>query len=285
MKQFQFCGTCGDNNISAVSNIIVEKYSDMEISCLQILQRFIGGVIKGDINLHLIINNMSIQGIFLKLCDPKQYSDLVFPGSPDYVLSLLPKNLKELLLWKDIELDLIKVARKAESVLDGVKNKGRRRGEDMDDQTEAILLPQVVYEALAIELVDCVRTLGRQLSAIRAQVSVKEASPTATQASFNQLEDDVIDDLISKKICVQEEYMGKEWADVITKDLLRFVKHEKMSEKILAFTEEETKLSPLTAFIEYEDIKHKYPALTELVQQLHALPFEINRKYIMNCDI
>jgi hypothetical protein len=278
MKDFQFCRGCGDNDVSSFMLIEHPQYTNIVMQNVRVLRYFIEGVINSDIDPKNISKTMTFQGIFVKLVDPKQFTDLVFPSTPSHILSALPKDMKDLLLWKDLEVDLIKVAKKAESILEGVKKRGRDQGDVMDEQTQEALLPQIVYEALAVELVDSVRLLGRRLSAVRAQVSVSEASPSSPNAALDQLEPEVVNMLDSNHLAVQVEFMGADWTPLLVNDIRRFVRVEKMSEKMATFSQDETKRSPLTAFLEHEDIHDKYPALAEVVKQLHALPYELNGK-------
>lgn len=276
MKDFLFCRSCGDNDISSFMLLEHPQLSAIVMQNLRILRYFIEGVINGDIDPKYIAHTMSFRGIYVKLVDPKQYTDVVFPGTPSHVLAALPKSIKDLLLWKELQLDLIKVAKVAENILAGVKKRGKEQGDIMDEQTQGALLPQIVYEALAVELVDSVRLLGRRLNAVRAHVSVSEASISSPNASLDQLEPEVIEALDVNHIAVQDEFMGSEWTRLLVNDFRRFVRVEKMSEKMTAFSQDETDRSPLTAFLEQEDIREKYPAIAEVVKQLHALPYEIN---------
>lgn len=277
MKEFEFCGSCGDNNVGIVSLTKNDEYSHVEKKCLRILRTFIESIIKGNINLPALAQEMSVKGIFIKLCDPKQFADLVFPGTPNHILKNLPKNMKDLLLCKDINLDLIAVCKKAVDVLNGAKRRGQSEGEEMDDCLEDAILPHIIYESLALEIVNLVRILGRKLNSIRAQVSIDEASPTSEKASFDQLDGDVIN-TISTGVSIQPEYMGSEWATQILLDVKRFIQMEKMSEKMMTYSNDEANLAPMTSFIDYDDVLDKYPAMVELIQQLHALPYEINGK-------
>jgi hypothetical protein len=248
------------------------------------------------------MRNHMLDGIFKQLLQKETFTELLFPGMSESSLRDLPKNLKELLGWEILPLDLTKIARKAASVLNGIKSKGRDRGEEMDAVSEAILVPQIVEEAFARELVETVRRMGKLMSGISARLSTAVASPTECEAEWDQVEKPVIDQLDMKDKCyvgVQNQFLGMEFASLVIEDVKRFVRDEKMSvmrdsmvirpqqydpEGIPVSSPEDTEgVSPLPrmAWVEEHTLRDSYPALAEAAQQLHALPFELNGEYVL----
>jgi tetratricopeptide (TPR) repeat protein len=228
-----------------------------------------------------------LQGAFANLLNSSTFQSFVFPGSPPDVLEVLPKNLKQLLYWEPIELDFVKIAKNAASVLEGVKKRGASSGDAMDARTEAMLRPQVVQEALARELIDSVKKVSKVLSNWKAKTSLKLADE-ATKATFFGpssgeeeavlLEDSVGERFPTTPCVVQTDLMGEEWSSVILQDVARYCRVEKMSE-MAAWKESEGDVLPRVAWIEKETVISSYPALAEALNQLQYLPFEINGRW------
>jgi hypothetical protein len=96
-----------------------------------------------------ISQNHHLNGTFKQLCNKSMFAEVLFPGTSADVLAGLPKDLKEILEWSDLELDLTKIAKNAAEVLESIKKKGKTQGDVMDETTENVLLPQIGQEALA----------------------------------------------------------------------------------------------------------------------------------------
>jgi hypothetical protein len=96
-----------------------------------------------------ISQNHHLNGTFKQLCNKSMFAEVLFPGTSADVLAGLPKDLKEILEWSDLELDLTKIAKNAAEVLENIKKKGKTQGDVMDETTENVLLPQIGQEALA----------------------------------------------------------------------------------------------------------------------------------------
>ena len=271
-----------------------------------------GGFGADDMKKHML------QGVFKQLMEIETFSEVLFPGAPKTVLKDLPKNMKELLAWDILSLDLSKIAKKAARVYEGIKTKGAERGEYMDATSEAILVPQIVEEAFARDIVETVRNLGKKVSGLNAKVSLSLALPSEDEASWDQIEMEVSCALGSKEnaLGVQPDFLGDEWAALVMEDVKRYVRDEKMSDMntcnslTLPTTpidlgstisppppptnidttsndsnyietnkgQQPRSSSARMAWVESDDLTGSYPALTELVQQLHALPYEINAK-------
>ena len=90
-----------------------------------------------------------LNGTFKQLCNKNMFTEVLFPGTSVDVLAGLPKDLKEILSWSELELDLTKIAKNASEVLENIKKKGKVQGDIMDETTESVLLPQIGQEALS----------------------------------------------------------------------------------------------------------------------------------------
>lgn len=163
-----------------------------------------------------------LKGLFVTLIDPASMRQALFPGIPADVLSILPRNLREVLQWKDLHLDYIAIAANATEVLSNIKAKGVRTGDIMDPQTELVLLPQIAQEALARAIVTSVHALKQQHSkALTASNEVSIASIQDQRALQEVLDEDVVEALCSRQFAIQREYMGRDWTDVVRKDMCR----------------------------------------------------------------
>lgn len=267
--------------------------SGLELKMMRALRSTISTVTKEADGARRIAGNHFLDGSFRKLCQPESFSELLFPGLSTGLRIHMPKNLKEVLEWDDLDIDLRAVARSASEVLENVKLKGTAKGEIMDAESEAVLLPQIAQEALANGIVRAVRNLGRRVSHMNAKTSQPIASPSAPQAHLDQLESTLLEELLSaSRAGVQRGYLGAEWSGLVLSDVERFVREEPMSavdcnggvvvqREVVAST---CSASDATSFgrIAWLDGSggwcDTYPALSETVTQLHALPFEINRK-------
>ena len=262
-------------------------YTDEQYLMLVHLKEFINKVQKGHIR--TATQEHILSGYFKQLCNSKeQFFECLFPGTSSHTRQHLPQNLQELLLWPELVLDLTAIAIAAAKVLDGVRAKGAQRGDTMDKETRDMLIPQIAQEALARELGIVMKTMSKNMSRLAARDHLAIASPTAPQAMLDQLDDDVIEGLRDERWAVQAEYLGADWASLVCTDIMNFSKFEHMSD---IFDNSSTSSSgesgagsgagavnvrmPVRlAWLEksYAD----YPALTEAMNKLTALPYEIN---------
>jgi hypothetical protein len=242
------------------------------------------------------MNKHMLHGVFKQLMDKETFAEVLFPGASEVVQRDLPMNLKDLLSWDILSLDLNKIAGKAASIFDGIKSKGEKRGDFMDHITESILIPQIVEEAMARDIVETVRNLSKRVSGLNAKVSLALALPSEEEASWDQIGLEVSGALGSSDCAlgVQPDFLGIEWSLLVLDDVIRFVADEKMtgmdcgtsmlsspnSDQNDSYNEPRTADEGLSrmAWIEQDAIADSYPALGELLQQLHALPYEINGK-------
>ena len=238
--------------------------------------------------LNQISQNHHLNGTFKQLCNKSLFAEMLFPGTSAEILENLPKNLKEILEWEELQLDLTKIAKSATEVLQNIKNKGKAQGDIMDEVTENVLLPQIGQEALSKGVIEAVRKLSRRVSQMSAKISQSVALPTAPQAQLDQLDEDAVSGLFGDvKVGVQREFLGDEWTPLIRNDIVRYMRNEKMS--VLnpdGAVEVEGKGSSVVpahltrmCWIEpSKTLSENYAALAELITQVHALPYELNCK-------
>jgi hypothetical protein len=172
----------------------------------------------------------SLNGAFKQLLDKKLMVQLLFPGTDAHTLSLLPKDLKEILEWRELSLDLMKIAKSGATVLRNIKASGARQGDVMDDATERGLIPQIAQEALGKGVIESVRGLNRSISKMNSKIHVPIASIETKEAGYDQLDDDAIIRLkedSKHKFAVQYDFMGEE-SEIALIQLYNEVIHHRM---------------------------------------------------------
>ncbi len=256
------------------------------------LRQTIRRITKDTDGLREIVNSHYLKGTFIQLCHPDTMKELLFPGASLEVLRNLPKNLKEILEWSDLQLDLEKIARNATEVLTNIKVKGAKQGNVMDDATERVLLPQIAQEALSKGIIEAVRKLNVKVSATIAKIARPVASANSDRATKNNLEDEFYEQYSKHHYATQSMYVGKDWSELIRNDLRRFIAREKMStindNGEVIVKDENIKVEELPAisfssmaWIEKDEkTQAVYPALFELIDQMQSLPYEFNGKYL-----
>lgn len=251
-------------------------------------------------------------GVFAKLLQESEFQKLVYPGIPAQQLTHAPRNLQTLLEdpWYEHELLALmpRVEAKAESVLENVKRRGAAQGEVMDAATESSLRPQVLQEAFGREVLAMVHRVNYKKHVMLANDARTLADPTADAASWDQLSSAFLDALLLGDtsttdagvagVAVMDGYMGEEWADVLLADAQRMVKNNLLMETNVrtaidvqslqrgAAAAATTPSAPATRaatsgrmrFLELSECQREYPAVAELIEKLHALPFEMNKK-------
>lgn len=263
--------------------------SALEQKMLQSLKQTIRTITRDSSGLLTIKKSHYLNGTFIQLCDPRSMKELLFPGTPEDILNKLPKNLVEILEWKELCLndELSQIAKKAAEVLTNIKGKGAKQGNFMDAATENVLLPQIAQEALSKGLIDLVRKLNRKVSNVMSKFSQKVASTEDERSQMDQLNQDMLDSLMENKYGFQYPFQGEEWTDLIVTDLKRYIQYEKMtlideSGEVLLKPEFKSSSESSNSFAEMcwleddENLSENYPAVAEIIKLLHALPFEIN---------
>lgn len=303
-------GSAGLANPFAVDGaLIIEtipgaSYSDVEYSMLNHIKDIVKSIQRGGLSSAGLLQNHFLTGKFKQLCDKECFARTLFPGFSKEALESMPQNIRELLLWKELTLDLTKIARSAANVLTAVKEKGQKSGDIMDKESETMLTPQIAQEALALELESAVRKVGKQVSKVLAKVQLSLASPGTEQAQWDQLDDDVWPEVLQfpRKLCVQEEYLGADWAALVLQDAVRFAGKEPMDDVPMpgekgsgrdssssggttdistapSATDVEINLPAVPARMAWLESNYAaYPALSEAISKLQGLPFELNLK-------
>ncbi|KAE8997200.1 hypothetical protein PR001_g19649 [Phytophthora rubi] len=235
-------------------------------------------------------------GVFAKLLSEREFQALVYPGIPAEQLGHAPKNLQRLLEdpWYEQELLAVMpaVQAKAASVLANVKRRGAEQGDVMDPATERMLLPQVLQEAFGREVLAMVQRVNHQKHVKMANDARLLADPNADFATWEQLDEKFLDEflLTEQGAAVMDDFMGDEWTQLLLNDVLRMAKNGQLMatapnvdakhivSRQQAGNQTETVPGAKLRFVELKDCTAEYPALAELIEKLHALPYEINKK-------
>lgn len=228
--------------------------------------------------------NHYLQGTFSKLCEREHFQELAFPGFSREALRGLPKSLVEIFEWEELQLDIDSIANNAGTVLKNIKMKGGKQGQIMDAETEKVLLPQIAQEALAKRVLEEIQKLNRKVNSMIANSIKPIAAPTDERAERDLLDEDVGYDFRQVGYVSQPSFMGSDWIHIIQKDLVRYVRDEKMSfidsngAPMGDVRVEETPLQRIAWLEQDEDFQENYPALFEIVDNLQSLAYEINAK-------
>ena len=243
-----------------------------------------------------------LDGVFKKMLEPKEFQALVYPGLRVAELQRLPTSLQEVLAdpryAKDVE-QLVPVAKaKAKSVLDAVKVRAAAEGDVMDAATEASLYPAVFQEAFARALVSMVTSTAVAAQSLQVRTSSALASPFAAPALWEQLHAESLRGVMSAGFAVQDAFCGPGWPELYVSDLQRMLSKGRFTRRsgqasaselrgwsiAYAYTSRVDSRDivdvplPALALLDAGELEKEYPALADLCQRLHALPFELNRK-------
>ena len=194
-----------------------------------------------DNNLQIYRNNHHLQSIFYQLLSDNTFIELLYPGSTNDSLSVLPKNLTELMKWPLLELNCEKIMNSAMSVLEGVKRRGSNIGNNMDEETQIVLIPQIIQESFARHVVESVHIIAKKLSQYKALSSPPLALPPTDNEEF--LGDLTLLSITSfqppsssassaevTSVFRQSSFLGQEFCQLMYDDCIRYLEHEKMSE-------------------------------------------------------
>eukprot|EP00607_Mallomonas_marina_P002767 CAMPEP_0182425168 /NCGR_PEP_ID=MMETSP1167-20130531/11522_1 /TAXON_ID=2988 /ORGANISM="Mallomonas Sp, Strain CCMP3275" /LENGTH=409 /DNA_ID=CAMNT_0024605607 /DNA_START=80 /DNA_END=1309 /DNA_ORIENTATION=- len=243
-----------------------------------------------------------IQGTLQLLNDKGAFLEMIYPGTSLETLQTLPQNLRQLLQWEFVQTSMRsaipRMSENSAQILSGVKTKGRDRGDIMDEMTEKVISQQIVEETFAREIVKIVRTMGERANIIHARLTLNEADrATSTDSRIldDQLDDDVLQRLVTDNYAVQDEFLGTDWCDLIQKDMERFIQIESMTplERLrnpvlpptpigIKATGNSLEKEACMSWVEAETVRAQYPALAEAIDSLHRLPYELNAR--MNED-
>ncbi|KAI9911464.1 hypothetical protein PsorP6_009734 [Peronosclerospora sorghi] len=245
-------------------------------------------------------NVVLAHGVFATLLDPDAFQRLVYPGIPTEQLVQAPTSLQALLAdpWYAHELVALmpRVQEKAARVLQNVKRRGAQEGEQMDATTERRLLPQVLHEAFAREVLAIVHRVNYHKHVQLANDERLLADPNADVATWDQLDETCLNALLRERngrgfVAVRDAFMGEEWTHLLLSDVVRMATNGLLLTASLQYNDAkqlvcqqsvrnqiETGSGAKMRFVERQDCTEAYPALSELIEKLHALPYEMNRK-------
>ncbi|KAJ8577770.1 hypothetical protein ON010_g1441 [Phytophthora cinnamomi] len=293
-------GFLSSENAAKTASIYREKedLDDSRRSWKLMLKKLLDGCNRRGVNSHgqsVVLDD----GVFAKLLSEDEFQRLIYPGIPKEQLAHAPRNLQTLLEdpWYEQELLAVmpKVQAKAASVLRNVKKRGAEQGDVMDPATERMLMPQVLQEAFGREVLAMVHRVNFQKHVKLANDAKLLADPNSDFATWDQLDDEFLDELLVEKSDVQgaavlDEFMGDEWTQLLLNDVFRMAKNRLLmttasnvdAKHVLsrrsAGNQTETLPGAKLRFVEHKDCTAEYPALAELIEKLHALPYEINKK-------
>lgn len=225
----------------------------------------------------------AFNGVFKSLMDKGTFQRMIYPGLTEEQRQQAPASFQELLeapaYAEALQTFAVPAAlERARSVLSNVKAKGRAAGDEMDANTEAALWPQIVNEALAREIVSLVRRLHMVQHAMAASDPANLASPDADEASWGQLPAELIQQVGDAKrgFGLVDDFMGSDWLPVVTEDAERFAEKTTLQPVPVPERTAPGSLGEMRWIENDEALKHDFPALSELLANLHALPYEWN---------
>lgn len=235
-------------------------------------------------------NNNDIEKTFAALLTPEGFKQRIFPGINLPEGFEAPSTLKELLNDKRYNDALVAmmpdVVAKADSVIHNVKKKAALEGDIMDSETEKQLRPQILLEAFARTVTKIISQTSATFVTQALRSSAPTASPTDEKADYDQLDENVVEACsgVTTTCCgVQNEFMGgKEWSQTIEEDLIRMDRSGRLQpadpdDVNPADGHDKTK-DHMFAMVGSKECSEKYPALSELLENLEALPYELNKK-------
>ena len=276
-----------------IETLPTSGYNDTERSFAKNVRTIIKQIQRGELFSNLSQNH-HLSGVFKSLCEKQTITGVLFPGVSAEGLreGLLPCTLRDVLLWKELILDVTKIAKAAASVFQNIKKRAAGTGDFLDQESEQVLSAQIVQEALARELVDSVRRLSKQMSKVGALTSLRRAVPTSCVNLWlenNQLLDEgVPETFLNNMVACQESFLGRDWADLVGKDMVRFAESGGFSTPWCTLSRgagvaqgESASPLPVMAYIDLNSsakLEEYYPALTEAVLQLQKLPYELNAR-------
>ncbi|CAM9351584.1 unnamed protein product [Scytosiphon promiscuus] len=219
-----------------------------------------------------------LDGMFTKLMEPEQFRRIALSRLSEEERRRAPCSLQELLRMpvyaSALEKALPRVVSRADSVLEGVKRRGLEQGDIMDAATEEVLKPQVLQEAFAREVIGVITAVQATARAQAVLDQGRLASPRCEEASWDQLQDTTVTDLLrrGKGFSIQDSFLGDEWVSPLLEDSARFSTAGRLHP--LGLEPEHGEM----AWVEAGQLEYDYPALHELIVNLHALTFELNLK-------
>eukprot|EP00936_MAST-01D_sp_MAST-1D-sp1_P001724 g1724.t1 len=260
------------------------------------LRAMFASVMEGECSTGVACSKSNLDGLFKQMMNPRTFQQAVFPGVDDPGAQNAPVSFQQLLRCPAYHSELAtlmpRVNAKARAVLDNVKRKGAAKGDIMDPDTEQFLWPQVLREAFAHEVVAMVKRVSTRQHRAWANAATDVASPHADEATWDQLELATIHAVGLQGFAFQDDFLGDEWPDLLMDDIRRLDQSGRLQSICPDMpscageggSKGETNgvarsaRAGRVAWLEQTQCSDEYPALYELLQQLHALPFELNKK-------
>lgn len=223
-----------------------------------------------------------LEGTFKRLLDPSEFRRTAFPGLTEAQLRGAPQSLQQMMeidiYVRALEGAMGAVEAKARSVLDGVKRKGAARGDVMDPQTEAALWPSVLQEAFGRQLVKTVREVHRSLRDAAGRDPRLLASPEDDRAAWDQISAPRVAQLFDEGhsgFAVCDDFLGEEWTPLLADDLRALAEGGGLHD--LPDEAGASSAGVRTAWLDRDAVRD-HAGLSELLDALEALPYELNAK-------
>lgn len=228
-----------------------------------------------------------IPGSFLKLCDLVTFNDLIYPGINSEIIhsNNLPSNFLLLLKYNLNNLNKQKIISNSLSVINGLHNNYK---EKMHQSTKELLTPQILLESLSNHLIELMQSLVRKFNQSNAQ-NLQFASEMNSKYFEDLIEEDNLAHLRANKFCVQQNFLGYEWLEVLRNDLERYSMKGKFTSinfngsLLISTSSSSSQVSSSYAEISWIDLTQEfmetYPALSEVIEQIHSIPYYLNKNY------
>ena len=147
-------------------------------------------------------------------------------------------------------------------------------------------------EAFAHEVVAMVKRVSTRQHRAWANAATDVASPHADEATWDQLELETIHAVGLQGFAFQDDFLGDEWPELLVDDVRRLDQAGRLQSICPDVPSSAGEgggkggtngaargaRAGRVAWLEQTQCSDEYPALCELLQQLHALPFELNKK-------
>eukprot|EP00941_MAST-03F_sp_MAST-3F-sp1_P001277 g1277.t1 len=235
-----------------------------------------------------------MDGVFKRLLTPSTFRQVCFPTTEDSTFKELglPRSflqcIKSRHIRKELVLRMPTVRRKAKDIIEGMRRKALDQSNSWDKATEKVLKRDILREAFARQLVKVTKYVYRNEELAKNVVAEEENDERAGCRQFDDL-------FIRRLYCsecyaVQHNFFGSDWATAILSDCSRFSRDEKMYEltprgeaglqESLGLQKRKKKALPNRPKVSWVKLSvlEKYPALTEAIDALISLPFELNRR-------
>lgn len=250
-----------------------------------------------------------VDAMFRRLLNPKEFVATVYRGTELKDDFKGPRSLQELLSREDYAAELeaatLQAVRSGKQVIENVKKKGAAEGQTMPPEVEAQLWPGVLREAFAREVTSMITRMSKRKQAEAARDKTTLASPLAAAAQWELLQPRSVHALAARDApgyAVIDDFMGLDWTAPIVRDLERLRRRGRFAASKAAprpkgahsdkggatggagmsisgeVAADDAARRGAIAWLEPRDCVQQLPAVQEVLERLHALPFELNRK-------